>query len=363
MLGKLRYKFVLYIKARIDKHLMHKQLKYQKKYNKQLNFNTWYYQIVTSNKNFNLSFFKRLKMYKKGFKSDDYYLYHLDINNIDNYMSDVERWKTRNVNGIYNLLLDDKLVFYDFFKNMINTPSNLCLLDFGKYYSLAEKKCKSLGELLYMYSKVVAKPVTSGGGAGVHIIEMIDDDYFVNGINRNLKYINTVLQNNRFVVQPYIEQHHYSNEIFAKSANTIRVIMFHDDNDNIIIPYALHRFGSDASGYVDNVCSGGYFGLIDISTGKIGKITSYKGLDFYSSHPDTGARIEGISVPHWNKVKKELSDAMKNLPYIKFIAWDVLITEKDFCVIEANTSTGLGILQIFEPLKKTELGKFYENNW
>ena len=363
MFGKLRYKFVLYIKDKIDKHLMHKQVKYQKKYNKQLNFNTWYYQVVTSNKKFNLSFFKRLKMYKKGFKSDDYYLYHLDINSIDKYMSEVERWKTRNVNGIYNLLLDDKLVFYDFFKNMINTPCNLCLLDFGKYIPLTDKKSKSIKDLLDDHSKIVVKPVTSGGGAGVHIIEKKECNYYVNGINRDLKYIQMILKNNRFVVQTYIEQHQYSNNIFSKSANTIRVIMFRDNNDKIVIPYALHRFGSDASGYVDNVCSGGYFGLIDISTGKIGKITSYSGTDFYSLHPDTKAKVEGISVPHWNSVKRELSNVMQDIPYIKFIAWDVLITEKDFCVIEANASTGLGILQVFEPLKNTELGNFYENNW
>ena len=278
-------------------------------------------------------------------------------------MSDVERWKTRNVNGIYNILMDDKLVFYDFFQNVINIPSNICLIDYGKLIPLEDKKDKSIEEVLSSYNKIVIKPVNSGGGTGVHIVEKKENKYYVNDVESNLNYINTFIKNNRYVVQPFIEQHAYSNKVYNKSTNTIRIIMFRGDSGKIKIPYVLHRFGSNISGCVDNVCSGGYFGLVDIKTGKIGKITSYSSTEFYSVHPDSKSKVEGITIPRWNVVKKELTKVMEDLPYIKFIAWDVLITEKNFCVIEANASTGLGILQVFEPLRNTELGKFYENNW
>ena len=54
---------------------------------------------------------------------------------------------------------------------------------------------------------------------------------------------------------------------------------------------------------------------------------------------------------------------MEKMPYLKFVAWDIVVTDDDFVVIEANTSTGIGIIQVFEPLKGTTLGKFYEKNW
>ena len=53
---------------------------------------------------------------------------------------------------------------------------------------------------------------------------------------------------------------------------------------------------------------------------------------------------------------------MEKLPYLKFVAWDLLITEKDICVIEANSSSGVNIIQVFGGQKNKELGKFFKEN-
>ena len=48
-----------------------------------------------------------------------------------------------------------------------------------------------------------------------------------------------------------------------------------------------------------------------------------------------------------------------NLPYMHFIAWDILITEEGFCIIEANTSSGVNIIQLWGGQRNKELGDFY----
>ncbi len=362
MLGKIKYRLVLFLKRKIDRHLSKKQEKYLRKYQKQTEFNTWYWQIVTKEKHFPLPLGKRLKMYRHGFKADDYHLYHFEKNDMNQYMSERDRWKTRNVNGEYNLLLDDKMVFFNLFSNKLNIPRNICLLTHRKLIPM-EDTFKSMKEVLEHYPKLVIKPVCSGGGAGVHVVEKRQNEYYINLIKSDLKQIDEISQNGEFIVTPFVEQHRYAKEIFPNSTNTIRVIMIRDHYGKVEIPYALHRFGSNQSGCVDNVCSGGYFGLIDVKTGKIGEMTSYGTTDFYTKHPDTKKQITGVQIPRWNKIKKTLTEVMEKMPYLKFVAWDIVVTYDDFVVIEANTSTGIGIIQVFEPLKGTTLGKFYEKNW
>ena len=50
---------------------------------------------------------------------------------------------------------------------------------------------------------------------------------------------------------------------------------------------------------------------------------------------------------------------MEKLPYINFIAWDVLLTKDGITIIEANSSSGINIVQMWEGQRNKELGNFY----
>ena len=49
------------------------------------------------------------------------------------------------------------------------------------------------------------------------------------------------------------------------------------------------------------------------------------------------------------------------LPFMDFIAWDILVTEEGFCVIEANTSSGVNIIQLWGGQRQGELGEFFRH--
>ena len=123
---------------------------------------------------------------------------------------------------------------------------------------------------------------------------------------------------------------------------------------------AVHRFGTNRSGIVDNASSGGIFANIDIKTGILEEAYSYYSKDFYEKHPDTGIQIKGVKIPNWNMIKENLLKIATKFPYINFVAWDIVPTKEGFSVIEGNTSTGFGLLQGKHGIAKSELAEFYK---
>ena len=67
-----------------------------------------------------------------------------------------------------------------------------------------------------------------------------------------------------------------------------------------------------------------------------------------------------MQIPNWEGIKQQMLDVCKKIPYMDFIAWDLLITEEGVSVIEANTSSGVNIIQLWGGQKQGELGDFFE---
>ncbi len=111
----------------------------------------------------------RLKMYIHGFTSDQYVLYDLKNNNYKDYISEVERWKTRDVDGKYNVLFDDKLVFESFFREYFKIPVNYAWIDHGEIIPLPPYS--SSKEFLGTDPLVIKPVIDGGGGKGVQIFK------------------------------------------------------------------------------------------------------------------------------------------------------------------------------------------------
>ena len=77
---------------------------------------------------------------------------------------------------------------------------------------------------------------------------------------------------------------------------------------------------------------------------------------FYT-HPDSGAEIVNTRIPGWGNIKKEVIEVADRLPYLNYIAWDLLLTEDGVCVIEANTSSGVNIIQLWGGQRNGGLGE------
>lgn len=53
---------------------------------------------------------------------------------------------------------------------------------------------------------------------------------------------------------------------------------------------------------------------------------------------------------------------MEQLPYIKYVGWDIVITDDDIVAIEGNNHPALKVIQLHEPfLKDPRVRKFYKH--
>ena len=59
------------------------------------------------------------------------------------------------------------------------------------------------------------------------------------------------------------------------------------------------------------------------------------------------------------KIKARVTALASEFPYLDFIAWDILLTEQGMCVIEANASSGVNIIQLWGGQRHGELGEVY----
>ena len=114
------------------KYINNKWAYYKKMEEKYHDKNDWFWQVVKSPKIFDVPILKRLYMYKKGFSSDEYIKYNFKQNNMNDYLNEVQRWQSRRINGIYNIILDDKEVFYQVFKDHVHTPKIIGTIKNGK---------------------------------------------------------------------------------------------------------------------------------------------------------------------------------------------------------------------------------------
>lgn len=347
------------------KRVQYKYKKYQRKEEKYHDLLDWYWCIVKSSKEFPVPFFTRLKMYKNGFNSDEYYKYNLKENSMSDYLTEVERWKSRKINGLYNILLDDKQVFYLLFKDYVNIPKTVGIINHGNFLDNKNHKI-SFSRFLKSVrdgNGYIFRINRGGGGNGLYLLKYKDNNYYLNDIPYKEIDIKKFIQNiDNYIVTEALKNSEYSARIFDGSVNTLRIVIAKKKNaSKYDVIETFHRFGCNESIPGDNVCRGGLIAPIDCQTGVLGKATSKKTLEFYSNHPDTGSKIEGVKVPHFNKIKKELLELSYQFPFFNFIAWDVVVTSNGFSIIEANTSSDIGMFQYFGGKRNEKLGMIYRS--
>lgn len=341
---------------------MKRLLKYL--YNKYIDYKTLINRIVFIKRYHKVSLFNRLKMYFHGFKSDDYVMYDLKNNNIKNYLNELDRWHARNINGKYNVIFDDKNVFYDLFKDYVDIPKNLFIIKDNNFISYDGEllNIDDVYTLIYKYKMMILKPIDGCGGHNVYLLEVIDQKMYINKCEYSKeKIVKFLLSLNDYLVAQFANQHVYAQNLYPNASNTIRIITYQDPlTKTPEIAYAIQRIGNDVSAPVDNLCSGSICAMINLDTGMLTKARSYRLAGEFAKHPDTSALIEGVVVPNWKKIKKEILNVSKKFPYLKFIAWDVLIKDDGFWVIEINASTDFEMIQLFEGLKTSKLAEFYK---
>lgn len=146
------------------------------------------------------------------------------------------------------------------------------------------------------------------------------------------------------VIEEPINQHAKMAQLHPESVNTIRVsTLLHNGEPHIMA--AAMRIGT-GDNCTDNLHNAGLACAIDTESGIVISKGYNKDAYTYLKHPDSHVTLLGFSVPNWNQVKNMCLEAAKQIPSLKWIGWDVAITEESCSLVEGNTIQGTDLIQV-----------------
>jgi len=320
--------------------------------------------IVFVENNFKVSFITKLRMnFCGGYLADQYVLYDFKHNDKKEFLSEFDWYRSRYINEPFDFAFNNKVICQEILEQHIRMPKNYFIKNKGILYDFEQgmKSYEDVLDCLIKNIKLVIKPFALGKGNGVHVLYYDKECYYIDSKEvAEEECIAFLKSRDGYIVSEFIHQHRYADQLFSETANTIRVVTIRDiDTHRFKIYFAVQRIGTASTIPVDNGSKGGLVAKIDLEKGTLSEARCLHDLNVYTCHPDSGNPIEDVCIPDWDSVKEEILALCEKLPYMDMIAWDVMITEEGICIIEANTSSGVNILQLWGGQRKQELGDFF----
>ena len=163
------------------------------------------------------------------------------------------------------------------------------------------------------------------------------------------KYLDDLLQDNnaQYILEEPLTEIKSIQSFHPASINTIRIVTLYDSNKDIVnFITAQIRFGNNNNN-VDNLHCDGIAADIDIASGIITSCGFDKFNNTYVYHPMTQKQIVGFQIPYWEHCLSFIEDAVRKVPTIRYIGWDLVIREDgSCCLIEANDNADHDIQQL-----------------
>lgn len=243
---------------------------------------------------------------------------------------------TRSVNNTLVSLLNDRAYYHTFDnKNEFYSMFSDCM---GRgWMDFASATLEQFQDFMAGREEIMVKPDAESGGKGVEKVSK--NEY------PSLEALYEKLKSDDIgVIEDVVVQHEKMASLNPSCLNTLRVVTILNDKGPHII-YAYIRVGN-SDRPVDNLHSGGMCAPIDLETGKI----QYPGYDknrvTYLVHPKTGVKIQGFELPYWMETVSMCLKAAIRVPQMRYIGWDVGITENGPVFVEGNNLPGYDFLQM-----------------
>lgn len=306
---------------------------------------------------------------RQGFSSWDSFCYELKYNDYRNYISTWEAWQPERSKSAYFKISADKYLFACVFGPYIKVPLTYALIEKGKLVEI-NCQCAELYDYILKRGGAAIKDRFGYNGYNVIVLRAKDDGLYHRDKRLTEEDLSNIIKSySSGIIQERICQGQFENSIFNEAVNTIRIISArrNDSLEHEVIG-AVHRFATKTSAPIDNFHQGGVSALIDIETGQMGKLAAMFDTDekgrhiFRSCHPDTGALIEGIVIPNWKQLKNRVVELTRILPFFEFIAWDFVLQNDGFALIEINKKSALGVFQIHGGSRHTLIGEKYREH-
>ena len=212
---------------------------------------------------------------------------------------------------------------------------------FHKYINRGWLKTKGISfeefeKLIENQDAIIYKPIDGTCGKGIE--KLFLKDYTSKDL---FEYI---LSKPEGIIEQIVSQHSKLSQMYPLSLNTIRIVTI-KDKDEVLPLCAFWRIGKDGN-YVDNLNSGGIAARLDVNTGIVDMPASDKAGKIFEKHPYSDVKIYGFQIPMWKEIIETVKGAANVLPDIRYVGWDVALSENSVQLIEGNCFPGHDILQL-----------------
>lgn len=200
-----------------------------------------------------------------------------------------------------------------------------------EYLVINENNFKDFKKFLNEKSKIIVKPINESGGKGIEIID-------INQKTNYEKLFKRLIKNKQLLIEEVIVQNKEMNKLYSESINSLRIISFLTDDKKVIILKSILKIGNN--GNVDNFTSGGMYTFVD-EEGKVFLPAIDEEGNIFYKHPKTSKEFVGFKVPFYNEIIKLVKEASLIVPEIRYVGWDIAISDKGPLIIEGNEYTGI----------------------
>lgn len=228
----------------------------------------------------------------------------------------------------YMNVFDNKLIFNERFKDYIGRE----FID-AAHCSREEFKKYCDGK-----TNIFCKPKDSCSGKGIYKSIEINSD-------TNIDELHQFMIDNDLFCEDTITQHDEMNKLNKTSINTIRITTVL--KDDVVYPmYAILRIGTNNS-KVDNVSSGGIYTVLSEDGKIVNPCWSDKTISTYDHHPTNNFGFIGFEVPFFNESIELCKKAALVEKHIRYVGWDIAITQNGPIIVEGNQLPGYDMPQNF----------------
>lgn len=319
------------------------------------------------------SLMKAFSIHRHGFTVSDWNFLDLSKDKYREYLSNANYYGMHPINGRFSAWIDDKLTLKylcsgteldeympEYYFQIDSKGHILPLMDYETDKSLSSTK--EVVKLLREKSELAIKLVAGSIGEGFYKAEYKNGEYFLNGeVLSEADFCSRLSTLRDYLIVEYLHPHEKLAKFCPDTVNCIRYLLGRIDGKMVMLKGYI-RFGTKASGFVENYNAGGVLCYLDdhgqFSGGNVIDIEKGKNMTI-TVHPDSGVELIG-QIPHWNEIVEAGSKLDRHFPQMDYLGIDFVITSKDEVkILEINSLTSLDSFQLDGSILNTPSGRFY----
>lgn len=147
-----------------------------------------------------------------------------------------------------------------------------------------------------------------------------------------------------WLLQRRVPPHPSLAAVHGDTLGCVRLVTFRRRDGRIGLTTPPWKIPVGRSG-VDNIGQGSFTAAVNLASGAVGPAILQSTMVTHFSHPDTGAPLDGIVIPHWEEAKRVVVRAMDLFPTLKSLGFDVGIGPDGPTIVEVNVFWGPQFMQ------------------